>query len=196
MSNPFLALRSTLCLIALVVLVPSHASTTRWQGSSEIFYEFGGYLETRYFSGFFDVDTDLRTVTDYRFSIFRDSSNPLDTIRTYLFSPSSLGHATLSRDGLFVLQSPPTGGAFTTLDFFFLGADFYSASSVEAYGHFTEARPSETYYWTDVQFTGQVLATPIPEPATYAMMVAGLGLLGFAARRRNYLKAPSAPAMM
>jgi hypothetical protein len=31
----------------------------------------------------------------------------------------------------------------------------------------------------------QFTATPVPEPETYAMMVAGLGLLGFAARRRK-----------
>ena len=29
------------------------------------------------------------------------------------------------------------------------------------------------------------IATPVPEPETYAMMLAGLGLLGFSARRRN-----------
>ena len=28
-------------------------------------------------------------------------------------------------------------------------------------------------------------AVPVPEPETYAMMLAGLGLLGFAARRKN-----------
>jgi hypothetical protein len=29
-----------------------------------------------------------------------------------------------------------------------------------------------------------VLAAPVPEPETYAMMLAGMGLLAFAARRR------------
>jgi hypothetical protein len=29
------------------------------------------------------------------------------------------------------------------------------------------------------------LTTPVPEPETYAMMLAGLGLLGFAGRRRK-----------
>lgn len=32
------------------------------------------------------------------------------------------------------------------------------------------------------------LANPIPEPETYAMMLAGLGLMGFMARRRKYGK--------
>jgi hypothetical protein len=30
-----------------------------------------------------------------------------------------------------------------------------------------------------------MVAAPVPEPETYAMMLAGLGLLGFAARRRK-----------
>jgi hypothetical protein len=31
----------------------------------------------------------------------------------------------------------------------------------------------------------QTVAVPVPEPETYALMLAGLGLVGFAARRRN-----------
>jgi hypothetical protein len=34
-------------------------------------------------------------------------------------------------------------------------------------------------------FGGNVYATPVPEPETYAMMLAGLGALGFLARRRK-----------
>ena len=33
--------------------------------------------------------------------------------------------------------------------------------------------------------TGSVLSQPVPEPETYAMMLAGLGLLGAIARRRK-----------
>jgi hypothetical protein len=32
---------------------------------------------------------------------------------------------------------------------------------------------------------GNGVAAPVPEPETYAMMLAGLGLLGFMARRRK-----------
>ncbi|MGH8763468.1 MAG: PEPxxWA-CTERM sorting domain-containing protein [Nitrosospira sp.] len=41
---------------------------------------------------------------------------------------------------------------------------------------------SEAY---DINNRGQVLATIIPEPASYALMLAGLGLVGFMARRKN-----------
>ena len=38
-------------------------------------------------------------------------------------------------------------------------------------------------------FAGAVLVTPVPEPAAMGMLVGGLGLLGFAARRRRALPA-------
>src|SRR5574343_40745 len=46
-------------------------------------------------------------------------------------------------------------------------------------------QPGPTYktYWT--QDFGNVVAQPVPEPETYAMFLAGLGLLGIAARRRG-----------
>ena len=34
-------------------------------------------------------------------------------------------------------------------------------------------------------FSGQLVLTPVPEPETYAMMLAGLAALGFLARRRQ-----------
>ncbi len=34
-------------------------------------------------------------------------------------------------------------------------------------------------------FNGQLMLTPVPEPETYAMMLAGLAALGFLARRRK-----------
>jgi hypothetical protein len=36
-----------------------------------------------------------------------------------------------------------------------------------------------------VDGAGSIVYAPVPEPETYAMMLAGLGLLGLAARRRK-----------
>lgn len=38
---------------------------------------------------------------------------------------------------------------------------------------------------TSGSFGGAVMLAPVPEPATYGMMLAGLGLVGFMARRRG-----------
>ena len=38
---------------------------------------------------------------------------------------------------------------------------------------------------TSGSFGGAVMLPPVPEPATYGMMLAGLGLVGFMARRRD-----------
>ena len=38
--------------------------------------------------------------------------------------------------------------------------------------------------------TLNVLAVPVPEPHSYALLVAGLGLLGFAARRKKQRRTP------
>jgi hypothetical protein len=35
------------------------------------------------------------------------------------------------------------------------------------------------------KFYGSVAVSPVPEPATYGMLIAGLGLIGFMGRRRN-----------
>jgi len=37
----------------------------------------------------------------------------------------------------------------------------------------------------DVQTTGTLMIAAVPEPEIYAMMLAGLGLMGFVARRRQ-----------
>jgi hypothetical protein len=46
-----------------------------------------------------------------------------------------------------------------------------------------KAPPSLAYFNTVAQ--DQLYLAPIPEPETYAMMLAGLGLIGFVAGRRR-----------
>lgn len=63
------------------------------------------------------------------------------------------------------------------------GTSFLNSSSTtgKTYWYNDELNKSSLYVLAD--FTAPVAA--IPEPETYAMMLAGLGLLGFAARRRK-----------
>jgi hypothetical protein len=56
------------------------------------------------------------------------------------------------------------------------------------------AGPSQYSFTLYTSSTNQdyLVATPVPEPETYAMLLAGLGLLGFAARRRKQKEAAAA----
>ena len=57
-----------------------------------------------------------------------------------------------------------------------------SQTSNIAYVHFGSLYENPgSVYWDNVNY----LTAPIPEPETYAMMLAGLGLLGLSARRRR-----------
>jgi hypothetical protein len=62
---------------------------------------------------------------------------------------------------------------------------FFGVHSAQAFDRFEVRDMSATI---DDEFFGQVFTgatAPVPEPETYAMMLAGLGLLGFVARRRK-----------
>ncbi len=65
---------------------------------------------------------------------------------------------------------PLTGGQSTK--FFFIDTN---ASSYNLSGRFTD--------YSNLNFAG--IAAPVPEPESYAMLLAGLGLLGLMARRRR-----------
>ncbi|MEO8442045.1 MAG: PEP-CTERM sorting domain-containing protein, partial [Betaproteobacteria bacterium] len=49
----------------------------------------------------------------------------------------------------------------------------------------TDAAGNATTLAGIVRINGGVITPTIPEPETYAMLLAGLGFLGFAARRRK-----------
>jgi len=79
------------------------------------------------------------------------------------FDPSGLA---LSNDGIPGAIVP---GAFSQSNFSYLYTD----------------KASNTMMGANGTLTSLTLATPVPEPESYAMLLGGLGLLGFLARRRK-----------
>jgi hypothetical protein len=69
---------------------------------------------------------------------------------------------------------------------FLLGVDFWNGNSIALWNN--PSYPGATaahIYGRKVSLTLDQQTAPIPEPETYAMLLAGLGLLGFVARRRK-----------
>jgi hypothetical protein len=100
------------------------------------------------------------------------------TTYSSVFGLASPDHAVLyGVDGTRILQINTSNATATVL------SDYYSPVGLGA--AFGAAFYSEA---------GAVLApiNPVPEPETYAMLIAGLGLLGFAARRRKQKEAAAA----
>jgi hypothetical protein len=102
---------------------------------------------------------------------------------TVLFSSGPLANAPLLLDptdlGIgnagfaFGLDSAQTTAAFATA----FGANFNAGNVVGLAASVSQAQGGpETFF---------VVEAPIPEPETYALMLAGLGLMGFVARRRS-----------
>jgi hypothetical protein len=85
--------------------------------------------------------------------------------------------------GYAALLGVPTGSYTGS---FLLGVDFWNGGAIASWNN--PSYPGATaanVRWREVTLTLDQQTAPIPEPETYAMMLAGLGLLGFAARRRK-----------
>jgi len=65
------------------------------------------------------------------------------------------------------------------------GMAFNNVTIGGGHGRFGSGAKIEDDYFIDDDRHDHIAAAPVPEPETYAMMLAGLGMLGFVARRRR-----------
>jgi len=64
------------------------------------------------------------------------------------------------------------------------GADFSNITAMQAIFNFSNGSPGSAQA-VDFSIDFVTATTPVPEPETYAMLLAGLGMMGFVARRRK-----------
>lgn len=102
--------------------------------------------------------------------------------------------AAVNQSGVFDLQNGPvkfsndsTGSAITTAQNWLNSLATASSSYNAQFLMVQNQGPVNTWGAQDVVYFTP--ASPVPEPQTYAMLLAGLGLIGYLARRRSGLKA-------
>lgn len=127
-----------------------------------------------------------------------DSRDPFDTMGLSIqTSPSSISLATASTNATieyFVLEG--YSGFYEAFDSAHssLGSFTSDATSGQTQGSYTFNGLVSSIEWAGEYGRAQISTltlAPVPEPEAYAMLMAGLGLLGFVARRKNKVQAIS-----
>ncbi|MBI3156779.1 MAG: PEP-CTERM sorting domain-containing protein [Burkholderiales bacterium] len=107
----------------------------------------------------------------------------LTNVESSLGSISTRGIAGLSAStGAFALTGSPittTSGPITVTTQVLAGA------AVLAAGNYTLTVSGTGITGASASYGGNIVATPVPEPGTYAMLVAGLGIVGLLVMRRR-----------
>ena len=120
-------------------------------------------------------DQSFTDLVDFQLTALNDASISLTFANNTKFS-MSLDSWSLNKSGFGVI-TPEAGSNFALISYAGLGAGSYELA---VHGTLMHGFKGNTY--------GGNLVTelaPVPEPETYALMLAGLGAVGFVARRRR-----------
>ena len=122
--------------------------------------------------------------TQYQFAIsFADSAGA----PTIYFDNLSFGYTTTAGGSIIASQSwPAPGVTYISSDQSYIAAvDLRDLTPGTTYTNNIWAIDSGNRFDYTFQVTTASAVTPVPEPETYAMLLAGLGLVGAVARRRQ-----------
>jgi hypothetical protein len=136
-----------------------------------------------FFGDSFDIDQAADTFSDqFTFSVTGDLPAQLDAIVSSISRSAAVG---LDITGLALFTGSGTQLATgTSMSTGAIDVWTVQANNLEVGSYYLQVSGTMVSD-TSGSFGGAVMLQPVPEPATYGMMLAGLGLVGFMARRRS-----------
>jgi hypothetical protein len=147
-------------------------------GDRLVIFDFAGYIQGSVFSSLANVNASVENVTAGALLApgQTDDPNLVNLVFTYTGPDFQVA-----------------GGPFAPIDFNGLGArSIYSVSTRDAFFTQTTKNNPPGEQMTPTYQIGLVQVPAVPEPATWAMMIGGFGLIGAAMRRRPTLARVSA----
>jgi hypothetical protein len=154
-------LRSTALAASLLAVFPAAQAATQS-------YSFLGTLNAIQFSGSFSFDDSLLAVFDL-------DNNPLLTVAAITSLSMTYNDVSYSLADAWALPD------VSFYDGVFLGLSYSNDAITFVPGLFS----TSDAYVTDGLNTADVIYAAVPEPESYAMLLAGLGLMGLIARRHS-----------
>jgi hypothetical protein len=159
---------------------------TRTAGGYE--YTVGAAPTSPILYGASDDGSDIWLSANNRFDLLTFSpSTPVAGLGGFFFGSDLFGFSTPA-SYLTLSATDSTGATVTfTLDTPELNSfvGFVSTGSLVSFSVTAGNQPGVWATVNDLHLSGAAVTTPVPEPETYGMMLAGLGLLGFIARRKR-----------
>ena len=177
-------MKNSKSLIAAIVFAAASLGSTAFAADISSAPKALAFVDTSAFFGdAFAMGNASNTFADhFTFSVTGTTPTNLDAIVSSISRTASVG---LDITGLSLYTSGGTlvssGASMSTgaIDVWTLKSDSLAA------GNYYVRVNGTMVSTTSGSFGGAIMLAPVPEPETYGMMLAGLGLVGFLARRRR-----------
>jgi opacity protein-like surface antigen len=143
------------------------------------------------------------SISDFPFQNEADATTAMQALLDQVFTDGPVGQFNSDYSMTLGCDTNTTGGctAMIPLELQFSSLTGRGAYNTDGSDYIIWTGLSSTYdtsldnFWVWARFTPSLAAPPdpsaVPEPSTWAMMLLGFGAIGFAARRRRALAAPS-----
>ena len=170
------------CLSSMVRVLLLALSLTAGQALANINYTFSGvtFASGGTLTGTFTTNDAINSLLTWNITTSVDAANNFG----FTYTPATSVNTATSLPYIIVLDAPTLANPINILEVTFAGGLTATGAPITI-GAFDSFEQHNTAHRNITAGSAIVAVGAVPEPETYAMLLAGLGLLGFFARRRK-----------